>query len=237
MSHQFVWGGDHKIAIFPNREDHKIKYLFDRGPPAPPILWIHRGSAAIWVFRPRGQVIYTDCGCMTRLQSPPKESIHFCRAKYSKLREARQKVGGVPHPPLSWSKPSLGILKWGLVHSIGGVVHPLLFLYSFWSLSTWLCRKFTLPFGGDCNIWVHQATTSGDESRPGYSMKCTGTINPALYTEDKICSSRQKRGMILLSSLACNLKERDFQNAPFSKCFLLSKMLINILDYSELYNE
>ncbi len=38
------------------------------------------------------------------LQSPPKESIHFCRAEYSKLRGARWKVGGAPNPPLSWSK-------------------------------------------------------------------------------------------------------------------------------------
>ncbi len=32
------------------------------------------------------------------LQSPPKESIHFCRAEYSKLRGARWKVGGAPNP-------------------------------------------------------------------------------------------------------------------------------------------
>ncbi len=37
------------------------------------------------------------------IQSPPKESIHFCQAEYSKLREARQKVGAAPHPPLSRS--------------------------------------------------------------------------------------------------------------------------------------
>ena len=29
--HISLYGGDHKIAIFPNRGDHKIKYLFDRG--------------------------------------------------------------------------------------------------------------------------------------------------------------------------------------------------------------
>ncbi len=33
-----------------------------------------------------------------------KESIHFCRAKYSKLRGARSKVGGAPNQPLSWFK-------------------------------------------------------------------------------------------------------------------------------------
>ncbi len=38
------------------------------------------------------------------VQFPPKESIHFCRAEYSKLRGARWKVGGAPNPPLSWSK-------------------------------------------------------------------------------------------------------------------------------------
>ncbi len=38
------------------------------------------------------------------IQSPPKESIHFCRAEYSKLMGARWKVGGAPNPPLSWSK-------------------------------------------------------------------------------------------------------------------------------------
>ncbi len=38
------------------------------------------------------------------LQSPPKESIHFCRAEYSKLRGTRWKVGGMPNPPLIWSK-------------------------------------------------------------------------------------------------------------------------------------
>ncbi len=32
---------------------------------------------------------------------PPKESIHFCRVEYSKLREARWKVGVAPHTPLS----------------------------------------------------------------------------------------------------------------------------------------
>ncbi len=35
------------------------------------------------------------------IQSPPKESIHFCRAEYSKLRGGRWKVGGAPNPPLS----------------------------------------------------------------------------------------------------------------------------------------
>ncbi len=83
--------------------------------------------------------------CRIGIQSPPKESIHFCRAEYSKLRGgARWKVGGAPNQPLSWSKlgqasfwnqrnsciptktvrrpsfvlvsPSLGISKWGLVH-------------------------------------------------------------------------------------------------------------------------
>ena len=38
------------------------------------------------------------------LQSLPKENIHFCQAEYSKLRGATWKVGGVPNPPLSWSK-------------------------------------------------------------------------------------------------------------------------------------
>ncbi len=38
------------------------------------------------------------------IQSPPKESIHFCRAEYSKLRGARWKVGGAPNLPLGWSK-------------------------------------------------------------------------------------------------------------------------------------
>ncbi len=39
------------------------------------------------------------------IQSPPKESIHFCRAEYSKLRGARWKVGGAPNQPLSWLGP------------------------------------------------------------------------------------------------------------------------------------
>ncbi len=36
-------------------------------------------------------------------------------------------------------------------------MHPLLSLYSCWSLSTWLCRKWILSFGGDCRvccIWI-----------------------------------------------------------------------------------
>ena len=40
-----------------------------------------------------------------KLQSPPKESIHFCRAKYSKLRGVRWKVWGAPHTPLNYSSP------------------------------------------------------------------------------------------------------------------------------------
>ena len=35
-------------------------------------------------------------------QSPPKESIHFFPAEYSKLGRARWKVEGAQHPPLSW---------------------------------------------------------------------------------------------------------------------------------------
>ncbi len=46
------------------------------------------------------------------LQSPPKESIHFCRAEYSKLRGARCEVGGAPKPTIELVQtgPSL-ILK------------------------------------------------------------------------------------------------------------------------------
>ena len=65
------------------------------------------------------------------IQSPPKESIHFCRAEYSKLRGARWKVGGAPNQPLSWSKPvspSFGISKWGLVQ-FGPTLAPLNFEY------------------------------------------------------------------------------------------------------------
>ncbi len=47
---------------------------------------------------------YTVLCIVSTLQSPPKESIHFCRAEYSRLRGARWKVGGAPNPPLSWSK-------------------------------------------------------------------------------------------------------------------------------------
>ncbi len=36
-----------------------------------------------------------------RLQSPPKESIHFCRAEHSKLRVARWKVGSAAPPTFS----------------------------------------------------------------------------------------------------------------------------------------
>ncbi len=50
------------------------------------------------------------------IQSPPKESIHFWRAEYSKLRGTRWKVGGAPNPSLSWSKlgqaSSWNIKKW-----------------------------------------------------------------------------------------------------------------------------
>ena len=42
--------------------------------------------------------------CQSNLQSPTKESIHFCQAEYSKLRGDRWKVGSEPNPPLSWSK-------------------------------------------------------------------------------------------------------------------------------------
>ena len=35
---------------------------------------------------------------------PQKKGYTFCRSEYSKLREARWKVGGAPHTPLSWSK-------------------------------------------------------------------------------------------------------------------------------------
>ncbi len=54
------------------------------------------------------------------LQSPPKESIHFCQAEYSKLRGARWEVGGAPNQPLSWSK--LGQAN------LADVERPLLFL-------------------------------------------------------------------------------------------------------------
>ncbi len=50
--------------------------------------------------------IYPDTSqyITTAIQSPPKESIHFCQAEYSKLMGARWKVGGAPNPPLNWSK-------------------------------------------------------------------------------------------------------------------------------------
>ncbi len=43
-----------------------------------------------------------------KLQSPPKESIHFCRAEYSKLRGVRWKVGGAP-TPTAWK--SMGVFR------------------------------------------------------------------------------------------------------------------------------
>ena len=38
------------------------------------------------------------------IQSPPKESIHLRQSQVLKIEGARGKVGGAPHPPLSWSK-------------------------------------------------------------------------------------------------------------------------------------
>ena len=75
---------------------------------------IHSGSGLNVPNKPLFWVLLTNClasgliinGLMSLiLQSPPKESIHFCRAKYSKLRGARWKVGGAPTQGWVWCTP------------------------------------------------------------------------------------------------------------------------------------
>ncbi len=68
-----------------------------------------------------------------------RKKVYTCdKAKFSKLRGARGKVEGAPHPPLSWSKMRLGPV-W--TNSMVGLAHPLLFIWPPWVLSTWLDKS------------------------------------------------------------------------------------------------
>ncbi len=106
---------------------------------------------------------------LSDLYSLHQKKVYTCgKAKYSKSREARGKVGGAPHPPLSWSKldqasfwnskrwrhknfefqneawPSLDQLNGGFGAPPTFHLAPLSFEYS-------ARQKCILSFGGDCS--------------------------------------------------------------------------------------
>ncbi len=84
------------------------------------------------------------------IQSPLKESIHLRQSQVLKIEGARGKVGGAPHPPLSWSEfqneawPSLDQLNDGFGAPPTFHLVSLSFEYS-------ARQKCILSFGGDCS--------------------------------------------------------------------------------------
>ncbi len=104
---------------------------------------------------------------LSLLKSPQKESIHFCRAEYSKPTETRQKLGCVPHLPLSWSNlanphfeiqrngyiPTFGISKWGLVPF--GPTHCWMWRTPYFSFSLPVCWVL---FFAECAYFLSVST-------------------------------------------------------------------------------
>ncbi len=91
--------------------------------------------------------------CCIKKYSLHRKKVYTCgKAKYSKSRGARGKVGGAPHPPLSWfefqndSWPSLDQLN-------GGFGAPPTFHVALLSFEYSARQKCILSFGGDCIYW------------------------------------------------------------------------------------
>ncbi len=127
----------------------------------PFVIWMHR-KASMYRHWIEGTIVVTwDGGLWINFKAPHIYSLPQKKV-YTFVEWSTQNWGG-PDEKLgvrqtnhwvgsNWAKPHFEIHEaWSTLDQLHWGCDALpTFLYSPWSLSTWLCRKWILSFGGDC---------------------------------------------------------------------------------------